>query len=61
MNVLVEALVECPWCGECYPLMIDTSQGSGTIIEDCTVCCRPILLNVECEPGEIFSVNSEQC
>ena len=58
MNLLVEADVECPYCFEVYQTMIDTSQGSHGTIEDCTVCCRPIQLQVECEAGEVYSVNS---
>lgn len=57
MSLLVETLVDCPHCGESYPTMIDTSQGSHATIEDCAVCCRPIALEVDCEPGEVFSLN----
>lgn len=57
MSLLVETLVDCPHCGENYPTMIDTSQGSHSTIEDCAVCCRPIVLEVECEPGEVFSLS----
>lgn len=56
MEILIEAEIECPHCGEAYRTMIDTSQGSHSTIEDCPVCCRPIELEVECEPGEIFHV-----
>lgn len=38
--------------------MLDTSQGSHETVEDCTVCCRPIGLRVQCEPGEIFEVET---
>lgn len=58
MNLLIEADVACPWCGEVYPTSVDTSQGSHTAIEDCTVCCRPIELSIECEPGEVYAVNA---
>ena len=58
MNLLVETDVECPYCYEVYQTVIDTSQGSHRTIEDCTVCCRPIQLHVECEPGEVLSVQS---
>ncbi len=57
MSYLIEAEVQCPWCGEIYPTTIDTSQGDHCTIEDCAVCCRPIELAVSCEPGELGSVN----
>lgn len=56
MEVLLPAEVARRHCGEAYELMIDSSQGSISTIEDCTVCCRPILLEIECKPGEIFAV-----
>jgi hypothetical protein len=59
MNALVEIEVLCPHCGEVYPSMADTTQGSYQTIEDCQVCCRPIQLAVECEPGEVFSVQAD--
>lgn len=56
MNLVNECDVECPYCGEVFAITIDTSQGSYTMTEDCTVCCRPISFTVECEPGEVISV-----
>lgn len=60
MDYLIETDVRCPWCGEVYPTTIDTSQGDHSTIEDCAVCCRPIELNVACEPGELASVESSR-
>lgn len=36
----------CPYCGEPLELLIDESAGAQTYIEDCTVCCRPIVVAV---------------
>ena len=58
MDILIEAEIQCPHCGENYPAMIDTSQGSHVTTEDCPVCCRPIRLDVACEPGEISGVEA---
>ncbi len=58
MDILIEAEIQCPHCGENYQTMIDTSQGRHATIEDCPVCCRPIQLDVECEPGEVFQVEA---
>lgn len=35
--------VDCPYCGETFETTIDTSAGAQEYIEDCYVCCRPIL------------------
>jgi hypothetical protein len=57
MEITVEAEITCPHCGEVFPLQIDTSQREQSLIEDCTVCCRPISLTIRCRPGEIESVS----
>jgi len=59
MELLADATVVCPFCGETYSTMVDTSQKSHDTIEDCPVCCRPILLTVQCEPGEVFSIEAQ--
>jgi transcription elongation factor Elf1 len=56
MSLLLESAVQCPHCGEVFSVTFDTSQGDHSMIEDCTVCCRPIQLEVRCEPGEILDV-----
>ena len=58
MELLAEGTVLCPYCGETYTTMVDTSQGTHATIEDCPVCCRPIELTVECEPGEVISIDA---
>ena len=56
MQLLVEANVTCPHCGEVFPLQIDTSEPEQSLIEDCTVCCRPINLTVICQPGVVVDL-----
>ena len=51
MNILIEQSVQCPYCGETIDLLIDDSIPQQDYIEDCQVCCRPINLKVEVEPG----------
>lgn len=42
-----EALVTCPSCGESTEIALDPGSGSDQeYIEDCQVCCRPILMYV---------------
>jgi hypothetical protein len=56
LNFTVETEVTCPHCGETFPLQIDTSQSEQTLVEDCTVCCRPMTLTLHCQPGEVLDV-----
>ncbi|HEY2343218.1 MAG TPA: CPXCG motif-containing cysteine-rich protein [Chthoniobacteraceae bacterium] len=60
MNLLIDTDVPCPWCGETYGTTIDTSQGDQDAIEDCTVCCRPIRLSIQCDPGELVALEAER-
>lgn len=39
--------VTCPYCGEAFETAIDASAGSQEYIEDCYVCCRPIVFDLE--------------
>ncbi len=48
--------IPCPWCGQTCTLAIDTAQPSQKFVTDCEVCCRPIEVTVEAEPGEILSL-----
>jgi len=58
MDILRETRFDCPWCGEENAITVDTSQGAYSTIEDCTVCCRPIQLAFDCEPGEVTAVEA---
>lgn len=56
MEFVVETEITCPHCGEVFPLQIDTSGTEQALIEDCTICCRPIQLIVRCRPGAVVDL-----
>jgi hypothetical protein len=60
MELVVETDITCPHCGETFPLQIDTSQRNQSFIEDCTICCRPIQLSVQCQPGVIVDLSASK-
>ena len=37
---------DCPYCGEPAEALLDLSGGDQQYIEDCHVCCRPILITI---------------
>jgi transcription elongation factor Elf1 len=55
--VQISASINCPFCGQTFELVIDTSIASQRFTTDCEVCCRPIEIFVEAEPGEILSLD----
>lgn len=46
MMSLVEKTITCPYCSELISVLIDGSIEQQSYIEDCSVCCQPINLNV---------------
>ncbi len=49
--------IQCPYCGQVFELVVDTSVSFQRLTTDCEVCCRPFEVVVECEPGEILSLD----
>ena len=53
--------VQCPYCGEPFETLVDTSAGSTSYIEDCHVCCRPIEMSLEVGmDGELDSLTPQR-
>lgn len=46
MPELTDKTISCPYCGEAISVLIDDSSPEQSYVEDCQVCCRPIVLNV---------------
>ena len=45
----------CPYCGESISLLIDNSIENQEYVEDCQVCCIPILISIEIDhDGNIY-------
>jgi hypothetical protein len=61
MALLSEEIVSCPYCGEAIDVLIDPQDVGEQYIEDCQVCCKPIIFNVEVDyAGDVFvSVRDE--
>jgi hypothetical protein len=58
MNGIDTAFVFCPYCGEEIEIVVDGSIEHQQYVEDCSVCCRPIVLTVAAEDGEVVSVQA---
>jgi hypothetical protein len=50
--------LQCPFCGQPSQVAIDVSIPLQRFTTDCEVCCRPFEVLVECEAGEILSLDT---
>ena len=57
MSGLQTTQIQCPYCWEQFETVVDCSVPEQTYIEDCYVCCQPIVLHVLVEDGATISVN----
>ena len=52
------ATVQCPYCGQRCEVPLDPAVASECFTTDCEVCCRPFSVRVECEAGEVLSIDA---
>lgn len=50
---LLEQSVDCPYCGESLTILLDTSAGGQSYVEDCQVCCRPMNVSFTLVEGHL--------
>lgn len=51
--------VKCPYCGEYTELSIDVSAEEQRYVEDCSVCCRPMMVEVHIDEDGVPLVTVE--
>ena len=44
--MLEEYKIDCPYCGEQFVMLVDMSTGQQTYVEDCQICCQPIVFQL---------------
>jgi hypothetical protein len=61
MPEISETPISCPYCGESISVLVDDSLPEQNYIEDCQVCCRPIVLDVsvDLDGDVVVSARSE--
>lgn len=53
MGLQEECFLDCPYCGEPISVLVDCSVAQQTYVEDCQVCCQPMVIQVTVdEDGE---------
>jgi hypothetical protein len=56
MNLLQGHDASCPHCGETINLTLDLSEPEQSYIEDCPVCCKPMMVSYSAADGELDSL-----
>lgn len=60
MNGQEAARIDCPYCGERIDILVDGSVNEQEYVEDCQVCCQPILLLVSVGEGGDVRVEAQR-
>ncbi|WP_072660351.1 CPXCG motif-containing cysteine-rich protein [Mariprofundus micogutta] len=56
MNPLETYTITCPYCWQEIEITVDCSAGAQRYSEDCSVCCRPLLLTILQDESENYRV-----
>lgn len=55
-----ELSITCPYCYESVSILVDCTAGDQSYVEDCSVCCQPIVIQLELTPdGDIAAVTAD--
>jgi len=58
MPEISETNISCPYCGESISVLVDDSVPEQSYVEDCQVCCRPIVLDVSVDSDGDVAVSA---
>lgn len=56
----MEHFFGCPYCGEQISMVLDSSAGRQTYVEDCEVCCQPIEISYTIEGEALTGFRAEK-
>lgn len=57
--MLEEYSFDCPYCWKQISMLLDLSSGGQSYIEDCEVCCNPIVISFDSSDGAISDFSAE--
>ncbi len=55
-----EQATYCPYCGESISILVDGSLNYQEYVEDCEVCCSPIIINIEITYNEDILISTRK-
>lgn len=56
MNSQIEIPLDCPYCGAAISVLVDGSIPAQETIEDCEVCCQPMVLLSTVEDDDVVLI-----
>ena len=51
--------ITCPYCWQAFEIGIDLSADEQQYIEDCYVCCRPIVIRYVADGHSVLELSAE--
>lgn len=51
--------ITCPYCWEAIQIVLDLSVNEQRQVEDCSVCCRPIVIRYQAKDAELTALETE--
>jgi hypothetical protein len=57
-DLIVYRSITCPSCWQDIDVALDLSVPEQQYVEDCSVCCRPIVIHCRAENGALLSVSA---
>lgn len=57
--MLEAATIQCPYCWETLEISVDPSVREQSYVEDCQVCCQPIVISIRFDEGDELHVSAE--
>jgi hypothetical protein len=56
---LFEHPFTCPACWAAISMLLDLSETPQTFVEDCEVCCRPLVISLSTKAGELVEFHAQ--
>lgn len=60
MSLQEECFLDCPYCGERISVLVDCSCEQQVYVEDCQVCCQPMVLHVNVDEEGVPDVYAQR-
>lgn len=60
MSFQEECFLDCPYCGEPISVLVDCSLEQQTYVEDCQVCCQPMVVQAVVDEDGVPNVYAQR-